>query len=55
MAPKKRTPKTKEEGKEDGNHFMTDFFKRARPGRPKKRGNLSRDKDIEVRPYKKKK
>jgi hypothetical protein len=57
MAPKKHTPKMKEEGIKDGNHFVTDFFKKARPGRPKKRGNSSHDNGIEVEghSYKKKK
>jgi hypothetical protein len=55
MAPKKHTPKMKEEGKKDGNHFVTDFFKRERVGRPKKRGNLPHDNNIQVHLYNKKK
>ena len=42
MAPSKHRLETEEEGKQN-NHLLTDFFKRRRLGRPKKKGNLARD------------
>ena len=43
MAPTKHPLKTEEEGKNPNNHLLTDFFKRRRLGRPKKKGNLASD------------
>jgi hypothetical protein len=43
MAPSKHPLKTEEEGKEQKNHLLTDFFLRKRKGRPRKRGNLASD------------
>jgi hypothetical protein len=43
MAPRKHLPKTAEAARTDGCNLLTDFFKRARPGRPKKRRNSAKD------------
>jgi hypothetical protein len=48
MAPPNQPPKTQEEARESNNSLMTDFFKRGRPVRPKKRATLAND-DLEVR------
>ena len=53
MAPPKQPPKTTEAARAQGNKLLTDFFKRPRPGRPK-RSNLPGD-AIEVTTRKKKK
>ena len=36
MAPPKQPPKTTEAARAQGNKLLTDFFKRPRPGRPKR-------------------
>jgi hypothetical protein len=41
MAPSKPPLKTEEEGKEQKNHLLMDFFTHKRKGRPKKKGNLA--------------
>jgi hypothetical protein len=43
MAPSKHPMKTEEEGRQQNNHLLTDFYKRKRKGRPKKKGNLASD------------
>jgi hypothetical protein len=43
MAPRKGLPKTVEAATSQGCNVLTSFFKRARPGRPKKRGNAAND------------
>ena len=48
MAPSKHRLETEEEGKQN-NHLLTDFFKRRRLGRPKKKGNLASDRIIVVK------
>jgi hypothetical protein len=50
MAPRKHLPKqTAEAARTDGCNLVTDFFKRSRAGRPKKRGNLAND-DVQAWP-----
>jgi hypothetical protein len=44
--PSKHPLKTEEEGKKQDNHLLTDFFKRRRLRRPKKKGNLASDRII---------
>jgi hypothetical protein len=56
MAPPLKGYKSEEAAQAAGNFAMTDFFKRARPGRPKKRGNQASDSiSVQVRSSKKKK
>ena len=43
MAPPKKTTKTQEDARASNNCLMTDFFKRACPGRTKKRATLASD------------
>ena len=43
-----RPPKTQEEARTSNNCLMTDFFKRGRPGSPKKRATLTSD-ELDVR------
>jgi hypothetical protein len=57
MAPRKHLPKTAEAARNDGCNLVTDFFKKNRAGRPKKRGNSAND-DVRAQPaisHKKKK
>ena len=48
MATPKQLPKAHEESREINNCLMTDFFKRGRPGCPKKTGTLNSEK-LDVR------
>ncbi len=43
MAPFKHPLKTEEEGKEQKNHLLADFFLRMRKGRPRRKGNFASD------------
>jgi hypothetical protein len=43
MAPSKHPMKTKEEGRQQNNYLLFDFYKHRRKGGPKKKGNLARD------------
>jgi hypothetical protein len=49
MAPRKHLPKTAEAARNDGCNLLTDFFKKNRAGRPKKRGNSAND-DVQAQP-----
>jgi hypothetical protein len=44
MAPRKGLPTTEEAAKSQGCNVITSYFKRAKPGRPKKRGNSANNK-----------
>jgi hypothetical protein len=55
MAPPLKGYKSEEAAQAAGNFTMTDYFKRTRPGRPKKRGNQASDSIEVVRSSKKKK
>ena len=49
MAPRKRPPNTAEAARNDGCNLLTDYFKRNRAGRPKKRGNSAND-NVQAQP-----
>jgi hypothetical protein len=49
MAPRKHLPKTAEAARNDGCNLVTDFFKKNRAGRPKKRRNSAND-DVQAQP-----